>query len=193
MEEFLAQIVVDYPLIAPILFMIIRSSSVIIPPIPGIVFDLPAIVIFGWVRGFIYAEMGIMLGAMLAFWVARRFREPLVKRLTSLKKVHEWETRASENKKFWTLVAIRLPTNPLFDYISYAAGLTKISPTKFFFSSLLGNIPSMFLVFYFGGASFQKGIYWTITFLVALFILWLIFGRKNFVKRIIGPRFKVRG
>lgn len=182
MQDLLAQFLPDYKIVAPLIFIIIRSSSVIFPPIPGIIFDLAGIATFGWVLGFIYAEIGIMLGATVAFWIARKFREPVVKRITSLKKVHQWENRVSENKKFWTFVAIRLPTNALFDYISYAAGFTKISFTKFFFSTLLGNIPSVFLVFYFGGLSFQRGIYYVITFLIALFIFWFVF-KNHAVKR----------
>jgi len=184
MQEFLISLLSEYKILAPFIFIIVRSTSVIIPPIPGIIYDLAGILIFGKILGFIYAEIGVMLGAMVAFWIARRFREPVLKRITFLQKVHEWESAVSEKKKFWTLVAIRLPTSPIFDYISYAAGLTKISTSKFFFSSLLGNTPIMFLIYYFGGISFQKGIYYTVAFLVALFILLIIFGRKSFIKRL---------
>ncbi len=184
MQEFLVQLLSDYKIVAPFIFIIVRSTSTIIPPIPGIVFDVIGIIAFGKILGFIYAEIGVMLGAMVAFWIARTFREPIVKRITFLQKVQEWESTVSEKKKFWTLVAIRLPTSPIFDYVSYAAGLTKISPSKFFFSSLLGNAPIMFLIYYFGGISFQKGIYYAVAFLVALFILLIIFGRKSFIKRL---------
>lgn len=184
MQEFLIQLLSDYAIFAPIIFIIIRSSSVIIPPIPGVVFDLVGIIAFGWLLGFIYAELGIMLGAMVAFCIARKFREPVIKRITSLQKVSEWENSIPEHKKFWALVAIRLPTNALFDYISYAAGLTKISPTKFLLASMLGNMPSVFLVYYFGGLFFQKGIYYLITFLLTLIILWLLLRKKitSFIK-----------
>ena len=150
MQEILVSLFLNYPIFAPVIFIIIRPLAIIIPPIPGILIDLPGIVTFGWFWGFIYAEAGIMLGAMIAFLIARRFKEPVVKRIVSLQKIEEWENKLSEKQKFWTLVAIRLPTNALFDYISYAAGFTRISSIKFFFSTLLGNIPSVFLVFYFG-------------------------------------------
>lgn len=184
MQEILFSLFSNYPILAPIIFIIVRSLAIIIPPIPGILIDLPGIITFGWFWGFIYAEIGIMLGAMIAFSIARRFREPIVRRISSLQKIEEWENKLSENQKFWTLVAIRLPTNALFDYISYAAGFTKISFVKFFFSTLLGNIPSVFLVFYFGGLSFQKGIYYSITFLIALFIMWIVLGKTKLIKRV---------
>jgi uncharacterized membrane protein YdjX (TVP38/TMEM64 family) len=179
MENFLSALLGNYPLIAPFLFIIIRALAIIIPPIPGIVIDLAGLLSFGWSLGFIYAETGIMFGATAAFLVARVFREPLLNRFLFLQKLYEWERKLSEKQKFWALVAIRLPTNPLFDIISYAAGLTTISTAKFFLSTLIGNAPSVFLIFYFGGLSFQKGPYYAITFFVALLILWLIFRKSK--------------
>lgn len=178
MQEFLIQVLSKHEILAPLIFIVVRSTSVIFPPIPGIVFDIPGILVFGPWLGFVLGEAGIMLGAIVAFWIARLFREPVVKRFASLQKISKWEDTISEKKKFWALVALRLPTNAIFDYISYAAGLTKISSLKFFFSTLLGNIPSMFLVYFLGGWSFQRGIYYAIVFLVILFIFWFIFRKK---------------
>lgn len=189
MQEFLApdvlvQVLSEYKIIAPILFILLRALSVIIPPIPGIIFDLPGILVFGWVWGLIYAEIGVMLGAMIAFFIARTFREPAIRRVGFLRKVAEWEKAVSEEKKFWALTALRLPTNVAFDYISYAAGLTAIRPVIFFFSTLLGNIPAMFVVYYFGGLSFQKGVYFSIAFLATLIIIWLLLIKSKTLKRI---------
>ena len=188
MQEFLISFLSEYKILAPFIFIIIRSISIIIPPIPGIVFDFIGIIAFGRILGFIYAEIGIMLGAMIAFWIARKFREPVIRRITLLRKVHEWEDTVSEKKKFWTLVTIRLPTSPIFDYVSYAAGLTKIRTSKFFLSTLIGSIPLMVLIYYFGGVSFQKGPYYATVFVIALFTLWIIFGRKSFIKRLIKTK-----
>jgi len=175
MQETFTQILSDHSVVAPLVFIAIRALAIIIPPIPGVLVDIPGILAFGWFLGFIYAEIGIMLGAMVAFWIARRFREPFIGKFVSLQRLSNWEKKLSDTQRFWGLVAIRMPTNPLFDLISYAAGLTGISPLKFFFSTLIGNVPSVFLFFYFGGLSFNKGIYYSVAFIVALFILWLAF------------------
>lgn len=178
MQEALIQFFLAHSILAPIIFIFLRSTAIIIPPIPGLVFDLVGIAVFGPVLGFIYAEIGIMLGAMIAFGIARKFREPVVKHFVSLQKLNQWEKTLSENKKFWMLVAIRLPTNAFFDYISYAAGLTKISASKFFLSTLISNIPMMALVYYFGGLSFQKGLYYILAFVVAVLIWIFVLGKK---------------
>lgn len=178
MQETLVQFFKNYPIIAPIIFILLRSVAVIIPPIPGLVFDLVGIAVFGPLVGFIYAETGVVLGAMVAFYIARRFREPVVKRFASLRKVNKWEQTVSERKKFWALVAIRLPTNAFFDYISYGAGLTTIKAGKFFLSTLIGSMPMMLAVYFLGGLAFQKGFYYIVIFVLVVLFWILLFGKR---------------
>ncbi len=182
MQETLVVFLKEHYLIAPLVFILLRSTSIIIPPIPGLIFDLVGIAVFGPVLGFIYAETGSMLGAMIAFLIARHLRQPVVKRLISLQKLEKWEKTVSEHKKFWTLVAMRLPTNAFFDYISYAAGLTRIKASTFFFSSLLGNLPIMILFYAFGGVAVRLGWYYVAAFVI-LVLVWILFFGRFFAKR----------
>lgn len=177
-QDTLSNFLFQYPILAPLIFIFLRSSSVIFPPIPGLAFDLVGIVVFGPIVGLIYAEAGIMFGASVAFFIARRFREPAVGKFAALNKVNNWVDRLSDYKQFWVLVAVRLPAHTFFDYISYAAGLTKISFTKYFFSSLLANVPIMFLIYYFGGLSIQSGLFYFTLFAVSLVILLLLFSKQ---------------
>jgi len=174
MDDTLVGILPQNPVGAAVVFIVLRALAIVISPIPGIALDAPSIAAFGWQRAFIYAETGIMLGAMTAFSLARRFRAPLIKRFVPLQRIQEWESTLSDKEEFWAWVALRLPTNPAFDYISYAAGLTQCSPTKFFFSTLLGNLPSMFLFFYLGGIAFEQGAFLGLTLLSAVAIIALI-------------------
>ena len=183
MQEFLAQLLSSHPIAAPVIFILVRSLGIIIPPIPGAAMDLVAIPLFGWVRGFIYAQVGIMLGVTVAFWAARIFRERVVKRITTLQKIHEWEAKLSKRKEFLLLLVLRLPTG-FFDYLSWVAGLTKVSFISFFFATLIGELPPIFLLYYFGGLAFQKGAYYIIAFITAIIILALVFGKEHFMKRI---------
>jgi uncharacterized membrane protein YdjX (TVP38/TMEM64 family) len=182
MQDAITQVLKDYPLFAPLFFIILRAITVVVSPIPGIFVDIPGIVAFGWLLSFVYAEIGILLGSMIAFWIARRYRDPLIKRFAPLQAINDWEKKLSENQKFWTLVAIRIPAIPFFDYINYAAGLTTISSVRFFFSTLLGNIPFVFLTFYFGGLSLEGGKYYFIAFFVLLILLSLVYGKRTSFK-----------
>lgn len=180
MQELLQELITQYPLFSPLIFIIIRALVIVLPFPPGFVIDLAGLSVFPWFLAFIYAEIGIMLGASIAFYIARWLRDPIVKYFAPLKRVHEFEKSISHNKKFITLLTIRLFTNPLFDIINFAVGLTRIKFSTFLFASLLGNIPTMFLFYYLGGLAFQNGVYYSISFILLISILYLIFRKHKF-------------
>lgn len=159
MIETLKEILIQYPLIAPAIFVIARAVPIVVAPIPGILVDLVGLYFFEWWFGLILAEIAILVGSSLVFIISRKFREPLLKRFLSLQKLHQWEDSYSERQKFWGLVFIRLTTSPMFDYISYAAGLTKIKFGKYLTTTFIGTMPLMFGIYYFGGIFIDKGPY----------------------------------
>ncbi len=111
-------------------------------------------------------KTGVIMGALTAFCIARKFREPIIKKFVPLQRLQEWESKLSDNQKFWVLLAIRLPTNPFFDYINYAAGLTGIPWRKFLITALIGNVPSMLPMYYLGGLSISNGLFFERNFLL---------------------------
>jgi len=187
MQESLIQLLQTYPLLAPLIFIIIRSLGVIFPPIPGIILDAVGIYFFGWKLGFVYAEIGVVGGAMVAFLIARRCREPVVRRFVTLQKLHAWEDTVSERKKFWSLVGLRLITGPLlFDYVNYVAGLTKINPLKFLVTTIIGSLPVMIPIYYFGDKLLSHSIYLIITFITVVLIIALAqkwWYKKHFIEK----------
>jgi len=135
--------------------------------------------LFGPIFGLLYGEIGVMLGAVVSFFIARKFRDSFLAKKLFLEKIHNWEAKIPENKKFWALVLMRLPTNTIFDILNYAIGLTKISFSKFFFSTLLGTLPGMILFYFFSGWALHQGIYYFAAFLAIVTTLWLIFRKIN--------------
>lgn len=144
---------------------------------PGVIVDIPAILVFGWWKALLLAEIAIMAGAMIAFYIARYFRESVVRYVVSLKRLEQWEQKFSERQTFWVLVAIRIPAFAVFDIINYAAGLTKMKARIFFFATLLGSFPSMFLFFYFGELAFSGKLPYIIG-IVVLVVVWVVFKYK---------------
>ncbi|MDP3800376.1 MAG: VTT domain-containing protein [bacterium] len=187
MLESVPQLLQSYPLLAPLIFIFIRSLAIIFPPIPGIILDAVGIAFFGWKIGLIYAEIGVVGGAMVAFWIARKFREPVVRRFITLQKLHTWEDTLSERKKFWSLVGLRIVTGPLlFDYINYIAGLTKINPIKFLGATVIGTMPAMLIIYYFGDRLLAYDFNFVIIFVVIILTAGLIQRRwykKHFIKK----------
>ena len=168
----------NYPVIAPIVFIIVRTLPVIIPPIPGLVIDAVGIAVFGWLYGFIYAEIAIVTASMISFYIGRKFREPFLGKFISIQKIHEWEDKLSDKEKFWTLLGIRFVSSPFFDIINYIAGLTKIKASTYFWTTLLVTAPLGFTVYYFGSIILNAPVIIIVSVVVLIpFIIW--YKKKN--------------
>lgn len=152
--EFITQLIEENAFIGPLLLIIWRIIGIIVPAIPAGVVSFAAVPVFGWLKTYIYTVVGILIGTSISFWLARRFREPLVSRFVPLKKLHQLEGELSERKRFMAIVGLRLFTVPVMDFSSYAAGLTRISFPKFFLATFLASLPDI-AIFYFGEQLFR--------------------------------------
>jgi uncharacterized membrane protein YdjX (TVP38/TMEM64 family) len=141
--------------IGAILLVILRTVSNIFPVIPGGMIAFATVPILGWFTAFACNMIGILLGASIAFFLARIYREPLVGRFASLNKIHQLGKEASGKKQFMALVFFRLFTVPVVDISSYVIGLTKISFLKFVLATFIASLPTL-LAFYFGSEIYKR-------------------------------------
>lgn len=169
--------------LAPVISIVLRTLAIIIAPIPGTPIDLINLAIFSKMAGFIYAEVSIMLGASVSFFISRKFGEPVVKKFIDVEKIYIWEERINARSGFWGLVFIRTVTILIFDYLSYVAGLTRMTFKRFFLSSLLASIPPMGLFYYFGGLLFEEELFLAVILIVPFFFLFSLFKRGKIFKR----------
>src|ERR1017187_6302983 len=144
----LTELVREHAVIGAIVFILIRAIAGIVAPIPGAAVDLVGIAVYGWVPALGLSEFGIALGAITSFAIARRFREPAGRRFGAIKKVNALEARLSKNESYWAWIVIRLPTNALFDYLNYAAGLTTVPFRQFLVTTMIGSFPGVLVFFY---------------------------------------------
>lgn len=171
-------------LLAALLFILFRALAIIIPPVMGVMLDILAISIFTWFAGFIFAEIGIMLGAITAFSITRYFRDFLLKRKFFKDNIQRWlnYTRNKETMTSWIL--LRLVSNPAFDYISYSAGFTNIKYARYMISTFIGNLPTIFIFYYIGGVGLEQGglglmLSLLIAILILIFVLFKMFIKKR--------------
>ncbi len=160
MQEVIGHIISNNQILGPLAFIVFRALAIIIPPIPGVIFDLAGFMAFGPILSFLYAEIGVVIGAMITFFLARYFREPLVHKFVAVDKLNKWQEQLSSKVEFWSLVVLRFMANPIFDYLGYISGLTKISWVRFLVTTVIGVTPQLFIIYYFGFLSFNKNIYY---------------------------------
>lgn len=157
--QFVADRVYQYPYLAPLIIIGIRFIGVVIAPLPGSPVMLASIAVLPWWQAWLYNFLGSTAGMIAAFLIARRFREPVVARFAPLREVTRWQEAISHRNQFWAFAGLRMITPIVFDFISYAAGLTRISFWTYLLATLAVDIPTGFIFFYFGGIAMRYSIY----------------------------------
>ncbi len=191
MEDMPYTLLMHYPVLAPLLFILLRAVPVIIPPIPGIAFDLLGIAVFGWKLGLVLALIGGHLGAIVAFYLARYYRDFVARYLAPIRTLHRLEDRYSEKEKFWMLIAVRFVTSPIFDYVNYVAGFTKMSFGKYILSTCIGVLPYSFCIYYFGTQLLMSGWVYALFAGVGILIVLSLFQER--LLTYMGKRLQKKG
>lgn len=143
--------------LAPLVFMGIMATAVVISPIPSVPLDAAAGAVFGPFLGTLYSLLGAEVGALIAFFITRSLGKEFVTRW--LKSDIGFCRLCSEHYLFYMILFVRMVPIFSFDLVSYGAGLTRISVRGFAIATFLGMIPPTFAFNYFGSGIFSGSGY----------------------------------
>ncbi|MDQ3656865.1 MAG: TVP38/TMEM64 family protein [Chloroflexota bacterium] len=156
---------------APLVFIILMMTAIVVSPVPSVPLDIAAGLAFGFVWGTIYVLIGAELGAIIAFLIARKLGRPrLARRLpeAAMTRIDALTVRSGVR----ALLLMRLLPVFNFDWVSYAAGLTSISLSAFALATLIGMIPPVMAIVAVGstlaGNPVVAGTIFTVLVLVVL-------------------------
>lgn len=123
-----------------LLFVLFQAVQVVVPVLPGGLGCLAGVLLFGPLWGFVYNYVGICLGSLVVFAVARNCGKPLLSMLFSEKTIAKYSSWAEEKNRFARLfaLAIFLPVAP-DDFLCYLAGTTGMSWRRYTTIILLGK------------------------------------------------------
>ena len=128
----------------PLLFITIQMIQVVLPIIPGGITCGACVVIFGAWQGLLYNYIGIVVGSMINFYLARRYGQCFVKYFVkeeTYEKYIGWLEKGKKFDKFFAF-AIFFPCAP-DDVLCLIAGLTRMTWKKFAAIILLGKPASI--------------------------------------------------
>lgn len=136
--------------VGPIVMVALIAVEVVIAPLPGGWMALATGYLFGSLPGFIYAYTGNVLGALIAFTLARYFGQPFIRKFVSDAKYDHY----SQKLKSTSLGLALLYAIPLFpiDIISLLLGVSGITRRRFVIIMTLGFIPNMAVMNFVGGS-----------------------------------------
>lgn len=124
-----------------VVLIFFQMLQTIIAPIPGEVIQVAGGYVYGVTFGVIYTTIGLLLGAIIAFYFTRLIGTPFIEKLIN-KKNSQWMVDIMDSKKFSAILFIvfLVPGLPK-DFLIYVAGLTPINPLRFFGILLISRFP----------------------------------------------------
>lgn len=143
--------------LAPLIFMLAMAVAIVISPIPSLPLDIAAGAFFGPFLGTIYSSVGALVGAMMSFLISRALGRDFIMHLVG---GHiNFCTECSDKLLTKIVFLSRLVPLVSFDVVSYGAGLTKMSLSKFSVATFLGMLPLTFVYNYSGSTlTFGKSL-----------------------------------
>jgi uncharacterized membrane protein YdjX (TVP38/TMEM64 family) len=146
--ESLKQLIDHHPIQGVAVYIILNILDAVIAP--GATLPLIPIAAHAWGRvpAAIVTTVGWTTGSLVAFYLARRWGSPIVKKLTSMERLKRLRPYVPKHP-FWSVVLLRLVV-PM-DVISYVLGLfTEMTWSSYAFATALGLTPSAFILTYIG-------------------------------------------
>lgn len=139
-QDKLQTFIAGFGIAGAFVFVVFQAVQVVVPVLPGGIGCLAGILLFGTWRGFLYNYIGICIGSILAFLVARYFGKPILQYFFSQKLISKYETWTAEKNRFTKMftLAIFLPAAP-DDFLCYLAGTTGMALPHFVAIILLGK------------------------------------------------------
>jgi uncharacterized membrane protein YdjX (TVP38/TMEM64 family) len=158
----------------PVALVALNAIQIVIAPIPGYVAQIAAGFLFGAFWGGVWANLGLLIGSSISFWLARFYGRPIADRLVGHERLAQWEhVTHSTSTILWFVLLL----GPIGDIPYFLAGLAQVSFVKIFIITLLVRVPSTFVVAA-AGAGVMLLTWWQVAILLtALLLLLLVFLR----------------
>lgn len=127
-----------------VVFVLFQAVQVVVPILPGGLGCLAGVLLFGPWLGFVYNYVGICLGSIAAFLLAKLYGRPILSVLFRQETIEKYEGWTNRHFARWFALAIFFPVAP-DDFLCWLAGTTKMTLGRFSAIILLGKPASIAL------------------------------------------------
>ena len=160
--------------VAPLIFILVSFAQVTMIPIPGAVTILAGNFLFGPVKAFIYSYIGMLLGAMVAFFFGKLIGQPFVNWIAGSKeKADSWIDKLKGREKIVMFFMFLLPLFP-DDLLCAIAGMFKYSAFEFLVLQIITRATSIFGTLFFMSGEVIPYNAWGISLVAILVIIVII-------------------
>jgi uncharacterized membrane protein YdjX (TVP38/TMEM64 family) len=167
-----------------LIFIILVIVEVIVAPIPSVILYAVGGILFGTFLGGAGALLGNIIGAWIAFEIARRYGRKIVENKIDKKKLKQFD---KFSRKYGSHAIFLLRINPITssDIFSYLAGLTKMPAKQLILGTAWGLVPLVFVQSYFGSDVIKGNPLLTKIFIIVsivyiiVFFYWIYYIKKK--------------
>lgn len=130
----------QFGIFAPIVLLVFQALQVVIPIFPGQIGCAVGGIAFGVGLGFWCNYIGVCIGSIMAYFLARRYGTKIILAFFSQKQYNKWQRKIARSNSYdWLLfVATILPMFP-DDLLCYFSGLMKMDKKKFIWIIIIGK------------------------------------------------------
>lgn len=147
--------VAGYGVLAPLVFIGIQATQVILAPIPGQVIAFAGGYLFGGFLGTVYSLIGVVIGSSIAFWASRRYGRPFVERVVRPDVLDRFDAFIAEAGLPGMFLVFLIPGLP-DDVLCLMGGLTDLRLRSLVAVMIVGRTPA-YVVVAFSGSSLADG------------------------------------
>ena len=141
----------------PLVLSLILSAQVFLAVIPGHAFMVAGGYIYGFAAGVLITQVSTVIASQLAYLLARKAGRPFVERMAPPHVIDKWNTLAEKQGGLFFFFALILPIFPN-DLMCFIAGLSSVSPKKFFIANFCGRLPCAVFITLIGSHGFEMPI-----------------------------------
>ncbi len=125
---------------APLILILFQAFQVVVPILPGYLGCAAGAVAFGSATGFLCNYIGISMGSIIAYFLAKKYGIDIVLTMFPKKQYKKWSNRIEKSKSYerFLFIATLLPLFP-DDFLCYFSGLIKMNSKKFIRIIILGK------------------------------------------------------
>ena len=144
-KERVNNFVISFGSYAPLVFIGLQILQVLLTPIPGEFTGFVGGYLFGIVPGLIYSTVGLSLGSLFAFLIARGLGKPFVRRFMGQELMGKFEYIVERHGAFLTFILFLIPGTPK-DSFCYLLGLSPMHVATFLVISCIARFPGTLLL-----------------------------------------------
>jgi uncharacterized membrane protein YdjX (TVP38/TMEM64 family) len=146
--------ILSFAAYSPLAYILLQIIQVVIAPIPGGAIEFLGGYLFGAKVGFIYSMVGLTLGSLMAFSLARIFEKIAVEKFVSERTRKKFDYLVEHQGAILSFILFLIPGFPK-DALCYILGLTPMHLGIFLVISTIGRIPGTLMACLQGGKAFE--------------------------------------